>query len=96
VQFMTGRVAEKSMAIQASNVPTRKAVFDDPEVKQHAPQAPDMLKAVLGATPRPQIADYPRMSAIVQTNLQAALTNQISGDEALKRMADQIRTLLTQ
>ena len=96
IEFMTGRVAEKSMALQASTVPTRKDIFDDPEVKRRAPQSPDMLKAVLTATPRAQIADYPKMSAIIQANLQAALTNQIPGDEAVKRMAREIRALLTQ
>jgi len=96
VEFMTDRVAEKSRALQGSTVPTRKDIFDDPEVKRHAPQSPDMLKAVLGATPRAQIADYPRMSAIIQSNLQAALTNQVPGDEALKRMARELRALLTQ
>ncbi|HEV2357194.1 MAG TPA: ABC transporter substrate-binding protein [bacterium] len=95
VEFMTGRVAEKSMALQLSTVPTRKDIFDDPEVKRRAPQAPDMLKAVLSATPRAQIADYPRMSAIIQTNLQAALTNQMSADDAVKRMAREIRSLLS-
>lgn len=96
IEFMTGRVAEKSMALQVSTVATRKDIFDDPEVKRRAPQSPDMLKAVLSATPRAQIADYPKMSAIIQANLQAALTNQIPGDEAVKRMAREIRALLTQ
>ncbi len=96
IEFMTGRVAEKSMAMQASTVPTRKDIFDDPQVKRRAPQSPDMLNAVLSATPRAQIADYPKMSAIIQANLQAALTNQIPGDEAVKRMAREIRALLTQ
>lgn len=96
IEFMTGRVAEKSMAMQVSTVPTRKDIFDDPEVKRRAPQSPDMLKAVLSATPRAQIADYPKMSAIIQANLQAALTNQIPSDEAVKRMAREIRALLTQ
>jgi multiple sugar transport system substrate-binding protein len=96
IEFMTGRIAEKSMALQVSTVPTRKDIFDDPEVKRRAPQSPDMLKACLSATPRAQIADYPKMSAIIQANLQAALTNQIPGDEAVKRMAREIRALLTQ
>ena len=96
IEFMTGRVAEKSMALQASTVPTRKDIFDDPEVKRRAPQSPNMLKAVLNATPRAQIADYPKMSAIIQSNLQAALTNQIPGEEAVKRMAREIRVLLAQ
>ena len=83
------------MALQVSTVPTRKDIFDDPEVKRRAPQSLDMLKAVLSATPRAQIADYPKMSTIIQANLQAALTNQIPGDEAVKRMAREIRALLT-
>ncbi len=95
IEFMTGRVAEKSMALQASTVPTRKDIFSDPEVARRRPQMPDMLKAVLGATPRAQIADYPRMSAIIQANLQAALTNQVPGDEATRRMARELRALLT-
>lgn len=96
VEFMTGGVAEKSMALQLSTVPTRKETFGDAVVKQKAPHYPDMLKVVLNARPRPQIADYPRLSSIVQTNLHAALTNQMSGDEAVTRMAREIRALLNQ
>ncbi len=96
VEFMTGPVAEKSMATQLSTVPTRKETFGDSIVKQKAPHYPDMLKVVLNARPRPQIADYPRLSSIVQTNLHAALTNQMSAEEAVKRMATEIRSLLGQ
>lgn len=96
VEFMTGPVAQKSMATQLSTVPTRKETFGDAIVKQKAPHYPDMLKVVLNARPRPQIADYPRLSSIVQTNLHAALTNQISADEAINRMTREIRSLLGQ
>ncbi|MGQ0569733.1 MAG: ABC transporter substrate-binding protein [Armatimonadota bacterium] len=96
VEFMTGPVAQKSMATQLSTVPTRKETFGDSIVKQRAPHYPDMLKVVLNARPRPQIADYPRLSSIVQTNLHAALTNQISADEAVNRMTREIRSLLGQ
>jgi multiple sugar transport system substrate-binding protein len=96
VEFMTGRIAEKSMALQLSTVPTRTDTFRDPEVKAHAPQSLDMLRAVLGASPRPRIPDYPRMSAIIQSNLQAALTSQTSGDDAIRQMARELRSLLTQ
>ncbi|HLW60288.1 MAG TPA: ABC transporter substrate-binding protein [bacterium] len=96
VEFMTGGIAEKSMALQLSTVPTRTDTFRDPEVKAHAPQSLDMLRAVLGASPRPRIPDYPRMSAIIQSNLQAALTSQTSGDDAIRQMARELRSLLTQ
>jgi multiple sugar transport system substrate-binding protein len=96
VEFMTGPVAQKSMATQLSTVPTWKATFDDSAVKQKAPYYPDMLKVALNARPRPQIADYPRLSSIVQTNLHAALTNQIPAEEAVTRIAKEIRSLLGQ
>ncbi|MDI6773532.1 MAG: ABC transporter substrate-binding protein [bacterium] len=96
VEFLTGSVAQKSMAVQLSTVPTRKDTFEDAIVKQRSPHYPDMLKVVLNARPRPQIADYPRLSSIVQTNLHAALTNQISAEEAITRMAREIRSLLGQ
>jgi multiple sugar transport system substrate-binding protein len=96
VEFMTGPVAQKSMATQLSTVPTWKATFDDSVVKQKTPYYPDMLKVALNARPRPQISDYPRLSSIVQTNLHAALTNQISADEAVTRMTREIRSLLGQ
>ncbi|MDR7417907.1 MAG: ABC transporter substrate-binding protein [Armatimonadota bacterium] len=96
VEFMTGPVAQKSMATQLSTVPTWKATFEDPVVKQKAPYYPDMLKVALNARPRPQISDYPRLSSIVQTNLHAALTNQISAEEAINRMTREIRSLLNQ
>jgi multiple sugar transport system substrate-binding protein len=96
VEFMTGPVAQKSMAIQLSTMPTRKETFNDSVVKDKAPHYPDMLKVVLNARPRPQISDYPRLSSIVQTNLHAALTNQISAEEGVTRMAREIRSLLNQ
>ncbi len=96
VEFMTGSVAQKSMAVQLSTVPTRKDTFEDRLVKEKAPHYPDMLKVVLNARPRPQIADYPRLSSIVQTNLHAALTAQISAEEAITRMAREIRSMVGQ
>ena len=84
------------MAIQLSTVPTRKDTFEDAVVKQKAPHYPDMLKVALNARPRPQISDYPRLSSIVQTNLHAALTNQISAEEAITRMTREIKALLNQ
>jgi len=96
VEFMTGNVAQKSMALQLSNVPTRKETYEDAIVKRQAPHYPDMLKVAVNARPRPQISDYPRLSSIVQTNLHAALTNQISAEEAITRMAREIRSLLGQ
>jgi multiple sugar transport system substrate-binding protein len=96
VEFMTGPVAQKSMALQLSTIPTRKDTFEDPVVKQKAPHYPDMLKVALNARPRPQIAEYPRLSSIVQTNLHAALTNQISAEDAIARMTREIRSLLGQ
>ncbi len=96
VEFMAGPLAQKSMATQLSTVPTWKATFEDSLVKQKAPYYPDMLKVALNARPRPQISDYPRLSSIVQTNLHAALTNQISAEEAITRMTRELRSLLSQ
>ncbi len=96
IEFMTGPVGEKSMALQLSTVPTRKETFGDSVVKQKAPHYPEMLKAALSARPRPQIPDYPKLSSFVQTNLQSALTNQISAEEAITRMAREIRAMLSQ
>ncbi len=96
VEFLTGRVSQKSMALQLSTVPTRNDIFEDEQVKRQAPHYPDMLKAVLGARPRPQTAEYPRLSSIVQTNLHAALTGLIPPEEAITRMSREIRSLLGQ
>ncbi len=96
VEFLAGSVAQKSMAVQLSTVPTRKDTFEDTIVKQRSPHYPDMLKVVLTARPRPQTADYPRLSSIVQTNLHGALTTQFSAEEAITRMAREIRSLLGQ
>jgi multiple sugar transport system substrate-binding protein len=96
VEFMNGRVGQKSMAMQVSTVPTRKDVFEDAQVKRVQPHFPDMRRIALNARPRPQIADYPRLSTIVQTNVHAALTSQIPADEAVTRMAREIRALLNQ
>ncbi|MBM3451054.1 MAG: ABC transporter substrate-binding protein [Armatimonadetes bacterium] len=96
LEFMSGRVGQKSMAMQVSTVPTRKDIFEDAQGKRVQPHFPDMLRIALNARPRPQIADYPRLSTIVQTNVQAALTNQITADEAVTRMAREICALLNQ
>jgi multiple sugar transport system substrate-binding protein len=95
VRFMSSDEAMKTKYLLGGQIPPRKAVFDDAEVR-HAYPYIDVLKPVFEqARPRPVRPDYGQISAdAIQPNLTAALVQQKTPEEALKDMAAKAREIV--
>lgn len=94
VRFMTQAAPQKDFILEAGFVPSRRALFNDPQVTQQYEHYPELLKIVNTAVLRPPIAQYAQASDILQRYLSAALTDQRSTQDAMTAAANETRILL--
>lgn len=94
VKFMTAEDSMKVKYLNGGNIPARKAVFDDAEVRQAYPYIDELKPVFEQARPRPVRPDYGQISAeAIQPNLTAALTQQKPVEVAIKDMASKAREI---
>jgi multiple sugar transport system substrate-binding protein len=84
IAFMTSPESQKLLALEAGLAPTRRAVYDDDEIKQKLPHLRDFLPAFEHARPRPQTPVYPMLSQELQRFFSAAISRP---DSDLKELA---------
>ncbi|SMB99418.1 carbohydrate ABC transporter substrate-binding protein, CUT1 family [Thermanaeromonas toyohensis ToBE] len=94
IEFMTSDEAQKTSALMAGWLPTRKAVYSDTEVLSKNPHFKTLLEAFLTAKPRPVSPYYPQISDAMQINFHKALTGQISAEEAVKNVEKAITEIM--
>jgi len=70
--------------------PTRKSVFQDPELVRRFRWYPDQLKALEAGRPRPRVKNWSEVESILGDYLQLAMTDQMAPDAALKEAAQKI------
>lgn len=96
VEFVTSQKIQKLIALEAGRAPTRRALYDDPEVLEQRPHFAALGKILLGARPRPRSPIYPAISEVLQEYFSQAISRPGADIPALARQADErIRTLLT-
>lgn len=66
VRFMSSYESQKTLALEAGLAPTRKAVYQDPEVKDRMPQLLSFLPVFERARPRLRSPLYPMISQELQ------------------------------
>lgn len=82
-EFLTSERIQKLIALSAGKAPTRKVLYDDPEVNVN-PQFSYMFDVFLTAYPRPRTPLYPSISNILQRYFSKAIS---SPDSDIKREA---------
>jgi multiple sugar transport system substrate-binding protein len=85
VAFLTSPEAEVDLAIHYSRLPARRAVYDDPRVRERAPFLAALLPIALAARPRPVSPWYALASDAIQGELSAAVAGLRTPEEALAR-----------
>lgn len=88
VEFMTSARVQKLLAIEASQAPARKSVYNDPEVLEKNPHFTQLMKVFENTRPRPKLPLYPLYSAILQQFYQRAIAFPDSSIEELASEAD--------
>jgi len=66
VEFLTSERIQKILALRAGRAPTRKSLYDDPEILKSYPHFRDMKEVFLTAYPRPGTPLYPAVSNVLQ------------------------------
>jgi multiple sugar transport system substrate-binding protein len=95
VEYYTGAEAQRQLALRNGYLPTRRAIYTDPQVVQKYPYFRDMLNVAETAVLRPPVAQYAQASDILQRYLSAALTNRMNPQDAMQAAAEETRALLT-
>jgi multiple sugar transport system substrate-binding protein len=73
VNFMTGAVMQKRIALATGRAPTRQALYDDPEVVKKIPELKTLQQTFNQAVPRPTTPVYAPLSNIMQRYFSSVL-----------------------
>lgn len=95
IRFVTTAENQKRMALETGNPPTLAALYTDRDLVAKYRWYPAQLEALNAAQPRPRIAQWNRVEAILGEQLQMALIGQVSARDALLEANQQIQRALT-
>ena len=76
----------RDLAIEASRIPARKALYQDPAVLEANPHFAEFYDVIVNARPRPVTPYYSDVSEVIRTAMNAFLAGSLSIDEALQEM----------
>ncbi|HEY3178707.1 MAG TPA: ABC transporter substrate-binding protein [Casimicrobiaceae bacterium] len=94
VRWLSSPEVSKMQAILASHMPVFPTVFKDPEVLKANPWFADALPVVEGAKSRPVSAQYPQVSDVIRSNMNAYLAGTKTTDVALNDMKSRLSPFL--
>jgi multiple sugar transport system substrate-binding protein len=94
VRWLSSPEVSKMQAILASHMPVFPSVFKEPEVLKANPWFADALPVVEGARSRPVSAQYPQVSDVIRSNMNAYLAGTKTTDVALADMKSRLSPFL--
>ncbi|MBA7493580.1 putative ABC transporter-binding protein [subsurface metagenome] len=97
IEFITSYDSQLKTAITTGCLPTRKEVYNDPNLIKSFPRALDQYTNFLVGDVRPSAATgakYPELSDIMQTAIHATLIGKKTSGNALKEAVERINSLL--
>ena len=86
IQWAVGEDAQRILAIQGAQLPVRRSLYDDPEVRSQNELYEDIAQILERTFPRPVTEFYTEVSGVMQPELNAAVSEVKSVDEALDDM----------
>lgn len=96
VQFMSAEPQQKEYSIKGSYLPTLKALYDDPEVKNNVPTVRLAPEALANTVPRPVSPVYSDMSLEMAEQFNASLNGDVSPEEAIGTLQEQLQSIAEQ
>jgi multiple sugar transport system substrate-binding protein len=95
IEFLSSEETQRKYTLDTGYVPSRRSLFNDPEIVAKYNHYPQLLEVVENSALRPPIAQYAQASDILQRYLSAALTQRMSPEQAMKAAAEETRRLLS-
>src|SRR5262252_4816019 len=89
-RWLSSPEVSKMQAILASHLPVFPQVYKDPEVLKANPWFAEALPVVEGAKSRPVTAQYPQVSDVIRSNMNAYLAGTKTTDVALSDMRNKL------
>ncbi len=93
-RWLSSPEVSKMQAILASHLPVFPGVYRDPDVLKANPWFADALPVVEGAKSRPVTAQYPQVSDVIRSNMNAYLAGTKTTDVALGDMKSRLAPIL--
>jgi multiple sugar transport system substrate-binding protein len=94
LEFLSSEESQKEFILETGFVPSRVALFNDPEIVAKYNYYPQLLDIVRNSTLRPPISQYAQASDILQRYLSAAITSKMTSAAAMQNAASETRNLL--
>ncbi len=94
IAYLTTPENQKELALEAGLSPVRKSLYKDPDLLAANPFYETLYDVFLSARPRPVHPRYPEISAVIFTEAHKALVGEQTPEEAIQRMAEQIREIV--
>ncbi len=94
IRFLTSSEVQMKMALKIGYKPTRKALYQDPELIAAQPFMTSLYSVFLSARPRPVSPYYLMLSQVMQPEFSAALVGLKTPDEALRDAQFQMNHIL--
>lgn len=94
IDFVTSAEFQKKLALELGLPPTRASVYGDSDVVAKYRWYPNQLEALKNATPRPRIAKWNKVEAILGDYLQLALIGDLTPEVAVEEAHAQINKAL--
>ena len=96
IQFLTAPEQQKLRAVEGSYLPTRTALYDDPEIQEKVPVVPLAKVALQHTRPRPVSPYYSDMSLEMAEQFNASLSGDVSPEEAARTLKEQLESFIQQ
>lgn len=94
IKFLTSHEQQLYKAVNAGQNPTRKDVYNEPKLKEVNPFMVELFDVFINALPRPRTANYAEVSDVIQRYVHAALTKQLTAEEAIAKLEKELKMLL--
>ena len=94
IQFLTAPEQQKIRAVEGAYLPTRTALYEDPEIQEKVPVVPLAKVALQHTRPRPVSPYYSDMSLEMAEQFNASLSGEISPEEAARTLKEQLERFI--
>jgi len=94
VRYLTSPEVERALALEVGYKPSRRSVYDDPELREAQPFVASLRGILEHATPRPVTPFYAMISQVLQVEFSAVVSGIRTPQQAMRAATIQLNHLL--
>jgi len=96
MQYMASEDAQRTLAVEASHIPARESLYEDPAVLEVTPHFAQFFDVIVNARPRPQTEYYTEVSELIRTSMNAFFARAADVQTTLEEMQFGLEDILNQ